>query len=111
MQIPTLEDEHAELTLETGLAYTEDQPVRVVLRKRGRRYDLSDEGRAAQLARRPRGWRERAREVVELGYDLNVSRSGAVFVPAVEGGMDLSTLAGRVAAASLALYDGLLDLE
>jgi hypothetical protein len=111
MQIPTLEDERVELTLETGLAYAEDRPVQIVLRKRGRRYDLSDEGRAAQLAGRPRGWRERAREVVELGYDLNVSRSGAVFVPAVEGGTDLSWLADRVASASLALYDGLLDLE
>lgn len=111
MQIPTLEDECVELTLETGLNYAEEQPVRVELRKRGRRFELGDQGLAAELAGRPRGWRERAREVVELGYDLNVSRSGAVFVPAVEGGIDLSWLAGRVAAASLALYDVLLDLE
>ncbi len=34
-----------------------------------------------------------------------------VFVPAVEGGLDLAWRAGRLAEASLALYDALLDLE
>jgi hypothetical protein len=54
-------------------------------------------------------------QILETGLtyaeDLNVSRGGAVFVPAGEVGIDLSWLADRVAAASLALYDGLLDLE
>jgi hypothetical protein len=38
--------ERNHVVLETGLSYTEDEPVRVILRRRGRRYELRDEGRA-----------------------------------------------------------------
>ena len=98
-------------SIESGLSYREDEPVVVRLRKRGGRYDLDDEGRAVALAGKPQGWRERAVEVVDGEFSLNVSRGGAVFVPAVEGGVDLAWLAGRAAEASRALYQELLDLE
>lgn len=99
-----------ERTADTGLAYTEGQPVLVTVRQRGPRYELRDGGRAVELAGRPQGWRERASAVVD-DYDLNLTRTGAVFVPAVEGGVDRDWLAGRVAEASLAVYDALLELE
>lgn len=98
------------MVLETGLAYTEGKPVRVMLRRRGRRYELHDEGRAVELAGAPAGWRQYAAAVVGA-HDLNVNRTGVVFVPAVEGGVDREWLANRVAETSLALYDALLELE
>jgi hypothetical protein len=102
--------ERDDVVLETGLAYVEGEPVLVTSRKRGRRYELRDDGWAVELAGRPRGWRERATAVVDA-YDLNLTRTGVVFVPAVEGGVDRDWLVGRVAEASLALYDALLELE
>lgn len=106
MAVPEL----SEVVLETGLEHTEGEPVLVRIRKRGRGYDLRDDGRAVELAGRPVGWRERATAVVE-GNDLNVTRTGVVFVPAVEGGVDRDWLARRVAETSLALYDALLELQ
>jgi hypothetical protein len=102
--------EREELHLETGLAYTEDEPVVVTLRKRGARYELRDDGRAIELAGRPPGWRERA-EAVVAAFDLNVNREGVVFVPGIEGGADRAWLTQRVGETSLALYDALLELE
>jgi hypothetical protein len=113
VDVPTIAEERAELSLDSGLSYREDEPVVVRLRKRGGRYDLDDEGRAVALAGKPPGWHELAVAVVAGQFSLNVSPDGAVavFVPAVEGGVDLAWLGGRVAEASRALYQELLDLE
>ena len=109
MHVPAIAEPRAQVSLDSGLSYREREPVVVLLRKRGRRYDLQDDGRAVALAGKPPGWRERAAQVVRGEYCLNVSREGTVFVPAVEGGVDLEWLARRVAEASLALYQELLD--
>ncbi len=101
--------ERGEVRLETGLSYVEGEAVQVLVRKRGRRYDISDLGAAVELAGRPRGWLEVARRVAEEGW-LNVNRRGVVFVPAVEG-RDHADLALRVGETSLALYGALLELE
>jgi hypothetical protein len=110
MAVPELRSERDEVVLETGLSYTEGEPVLVRVRKRGRRYGLRDDGRAVALAGRPAGWRDCAAAVVEA-HDLNVNRSGVVFVPAVEGGVDRDWLGRRVAETSLALYNALLELQ
>jgi len=102
--------ERDEVRVDAGLAYTEGEPVLVTIRRRGWRYDLRDDGRAVELAGQPEGWREVAAVVVEA-FGLNVTRSGVVSVPAVEGGVDRDWLARRVAEASLAVYDALLELE
>jgi hypothetical protein len=90
--------EREEVELDTGLAYARDRPVRVRVRKRGRRYDLDDLGAAVADAGAPAGWLTvAARVVVERG--LNVNRTGRVFVPVVEG-RDLDALVTRVAETS-----------
>jgi hypothetical protein len=104
---PTLERD--EVVLETGLYYVDGEPVLVRLRKRGRRYELRDDAHAVELAGRPAGWREREAAVVDE-HDLNLNRTGVVFVPAVEGGVDRDWLGRRVAETSLAVYDVLLEL-
>ena len=85
-------------------------PVQVRVRRRDRRYLVTDDGAAVERSGRPRGWRDVASGVV-AGADLNLSRSGAVFVPAVEGGAPVNGLVTRVAETSLAVYQELLELR
>ena len=103
-------DERDELVLESGDTYRAGESVRVRVRRRDHRYTVDDDGGAARLAGGPPGWLAEAERVVD-DFALNVNRRGTVFVPAVEGGMDLALLAGRVAECSLALYGALLDLD
>ena len=42
-------------------------------------------------------------------HDLNVNRRGVVFVPAVEGGLDLAWLAYRLTRCSYAVHAELLE--
>jgi hypothetical protein len=100
--------ETGEVTLDTGQWYVEDEPTRIFVRKRGRRYDLDDRGRAAQLAVKPSGWLAVAERVV-ADEGFNVNRAGVVFVPVVEG-RDLALLALRLADTSRAVYAELLEL-
>jgi hypothetical protein len=98
--------ETGSIQLPSGLEYRAGRPVLIEIRKRGRRYDLSDEGAAVREAG-VSGWLPVAEALVaEEGF--NVNRRGVVFVPAVEG-RDLATLAVRLAATSLAVYQELLE--
>ncbi|MBA2637209.1 MAG: hypothetical protein H0U79_03125 [Solirubrobacterales bacterium] len=82
----------------------------VRVRKRGHRYRVDDRGEAVARAGSPPGWLAVAERVVEL-EGMNVSRRGVVFVPAVEGGLDLASLALRIADTSDAVYVALLELD
>jgi hypothetical protein len=95
----------------SGLEYLPGEPVRVRVVRRGRRIELSDEGRGLELAGRPPGWRAALERLVEREYALNLSRQGEVFVPVVGAGPGLEPLLRRVAEASLAVYQELLDYE
>jgi hypothetical protein len=103
--------ERGEAGVEAGISYRAGDPVLVHIRKRAHRYRIDDGGGAVERAGRPPDWLEVARQVVDAERSLNVSRTGVVFVPAVEGGMELATLATRVAEASVALYQELLDVD
>jgi hypothetical protein len=98
-----------ELTLDSGLRFDGRQPIEVRVRKRGHRYDISDDGSAVRAAGMPPDWYRLADRVVEE-VGLNVNRRGVVFVPAVEG-RDIASLVARVAQTSLAVYSTLLDSE
>jgi hypothetical protein len=98
--------ERGEAVVASGLVYGDGEPVEILVRKRLHRYLLTDCGRAAEKAGKPPGWRE----VAELaGLPMNVDRQGTVFVPAVEG-RDLDDLLVRLADASRAVHEALLDL-
>jgi hypothetical protein len=103
--------ELGEVVLDGGIAYVEGDPVQVYVRKRGHRYRLDDRGGAIERAGRPFGWHEVARRVAEDEHWLNLSRDGVVLVPAVEGGLYLPSLALRVADASVAVYQEVLELD
>jgi hypothetical protein len=104
--------ERGEALLDSGLTYGGTAPVVVRASKRERRYLFTDDGRALEAAGRPPGWRDSGRRL-ELDYSVNVSRSGAVFLPAVHrrGEEWLASIAERVAEASAAFYGDLLELD
>jgi hypothetical protein len=95
-----------DVVVRTGLTYRPDEPADVVVRKRGWRFDISEGGRAVELAGRPPGWLEVAERVVG-GYALNINRRGIVFVQSNEG--RLESLVLRVAECSMAVFEELLD--
>jgi hypothetical protein len=98
-----------ESRLDSGLSFDGRERIEVSVRRRGRRYDIGDEGRAASAAGTRRGWLETAERVVaEVG--LNVNRHGVVFVSAVEG-RDIASLVMQVAETSLAVYSALLESQ
>jgi hypothetical protein len=102
--------ERGEARIATGLHFGDGEEVEILLRKRGRRYDLSDEGAAVSKAGvEGPDWLEVAERVV-AAEGMNVNRKGVVFVPAVEG-RDLASLAVRLAETVVAVYDELLGLE
>lgn len=101
--------DRGEIELDTSLAYAPGRPVRVRVRKRGRRYDLDDLGAAVASAGTPRGWLAVAERVV-AEQSLNVNRRGRVFVSVVEG-RDLDALVTKVAETSLAVHAALLELH
>jgi hypothetical protein len=95
--------------VETGLEYRPGEPV-VIRTVRRRHIHVTDDGTAVAKAGRPRGWRERASRI-EAELCVNVSRNGVVSLPVVPAGPGLDAIVLRVADASLALYEEILDLE
>jgi hypothetical protein len=81
---------------------------RVVVKRRERRVQVTDGGAAVAFAGTPPGWLDVARRI-ELEYCVNVSRHGVVFLP-VCGHFTVDEIEERIARASVALRDDLLDL-
>jgi hypothetical protein len=104
------EDGRREWRVDTGLRYGEDEPVLVRVKRRLDRHLIDDDGAAARIAARPRGWQEVAHDVVVHGFCLNVDRRGRVFVPTLRPA-SVDGLVARVGEASVALYAALLDLS
>lgn len=109
-------DERDEAWLDSGLTYGGGEPLLVLVRKRPRGalgwFEFSDDARGATAAGKPRGWLTVARQVVdELGMNLN--RRGVVFMAAPErrGAAWHHSISTRVADASLAVYEALLELD
>jgi len=98
-----------ETVTDTGLAYRPGEPVRLRVTRRERRLIVSDGGAALAQAGRPAGWRAIA-ERLERELDVNVSGAGALWLPVVAAGPPLHTVEQRIAQASLAFYQELLEL-
>jgi hypothetical protein len=100
------EEERGEVVVDSGLAYGDGEPVRILVRKRLHRYTLSDRGRAIEKAGKPPGWREAAELAVE---PMNIDRQGVVFVPTVAG-RHLPGIVERLADASRAVHEAVIVL-
>jgi hypothetical protein len=104
------EAEVEERTVEPGPLYADGEPVRIRVRRRGRRYDIDDNGEAWRRAGVSGSEALAAAERVVAAEGFNVNRSGVVFVPAVEG-RDIDGLATRLAGCSRAVHAALLELD
>jgi hypothetical protein len=97
-----------ESTVETGFEYRPGSPVRIHVVRRGPRVSVSDDGAAFDGAGRPQRWREAARRI-EHELDVNFSRSGAISLPVVRVGPPEDEVVRRIAMASRAFYQELLE--
>lgn len=98
-----------ETTIDTGLEYRPDDPVRVRVVRRGPRTWVSDDGVAFDRAGRPRRWQEAATRV-ERELIVNFSRGGVISLPVVPVGPSEEQVVRRIAEASRAFYQEMLDL-
>jgi len=96
--------------VETGLLYRPGDPVALRVVRRPYRILVSDDGGAVHRAGRPAGWRE-ASEPLASELDVNLGRSGTVSLPVVGAGPPEAVVVNRIAEASLALYERLLELQ
>jgi hypothetical protein len=95
--------------VDTGLSYRPDDPVVLRVVRRPHRITIGDDGAGARRAGRPTGWRQAA-ERLGRELDVNVSRDGAVSLPVVKIGPPETVVISRIAEASVALYDTLLEI-
>ena len=101
--------EPREELIDTGLEYRPGEPV--LLRAVRRRHILvSDRGTALEKTGRVPGWRE-VGDRLEEELCVNVGRNGAVSLPVVPAGPGYEAIVRRIADASLALYQDVLELE
>jgi hypothetical protein len=98
-----------EAMIDTGLEYRPGDPVRVRVLRRGPRTWVSDDGAAYALAGAPHDWPDAAARV---GQELivNFSRHGVISLPVVPVGPSEERVIRRIAEASRAFYQELLDL-
>jgi hypothetical protein len=99
-----------EYEIESPVAYGPGDPVTVSVSHREQAITVSDEGRAIERAGAPQGWRVAADRVASE-LDVNVSRHGVVSLPVVRVGPGEDAIVRRIAEASLALYQELLELS
>src|ERR1700683_3146341 len=100
----------SEYEIESAHAAKPGDPVRVRVRHREHAITVSDEGAAVERAGAPHGWRH-ATDRVAAELDVNVSRHGVVSLPVVRVGPGEDAIVRRIAEASLALYQELLELS
>jgi hypothetical protein len=87
----------AEYEIESSLSYTPGDPVTVSVSHREQAVTVSDDGGAIERAGAPQGWRLAADRVAS--------------VPVVRVGPGEDVIVRRIAEASLALYQELLELS
>jgi Ankyrin repeats (3 copies) len=102
-------EERAVETVTTELAYGPGDPVRVTVTRRAQRTSISDAGGAVRRAGRPGGWLAIAGRL-ERDLNVNITRPGVIWLPVVAVGPGEHALVNRIAEASLALYQDLLEL-
>ncbi len=100
----------AEQIVDTDLEYRPGDPVRVRVAHREQRITVTDGAAAIARAGRPAGWRSATRRLSNE-IDVNISRDGAISLPVVRVGPGEQKIVERIARASLALYQELLDLD
>jgi hypothetical protein len=100
----------AETVVDSGFEYRRGDPVRVYVVRRSHRITVTDRAAAYERAGVLVPWRSLA-DRLERELNVNVSGTGAVWLPVVPAGPGEPTIVERIARASLSFYEDLLDLE
>jgi hypothetical protein len=100
---------HKEM-IETSLRYGPGDPVRVSVVHRAQRLCITDGGGAVDRAGQPPG-SQSVFDRIARSLDVNVRRTGEVWLPVVAAGPGQEALITRIADASLAVYQELLELQ
>ncbi len=98
-----------EAVVDTGLEYRAGEPVRVRVVRREHRISVTDDGAGADRAGRREDLRQAADRVLDE-FDVNISAAGVVSLPVVPAGPPEDEVVRRIGAASLALYQELLEV-
>ena len=98
------------LPTDTGLEYRPGDPVRVWVRHREQRVSVSDHGAALEKAGAPESWRDACAQV-HAELEVNITRSGEVWLPVVAAGPSQDEVRRRIARASLIFFQELLELD
>jgi hypothetical protein len=93
----------------TAHEYRPGDPVALRITRRRLVY-VSDEGGAVARAGKPPGWRAVAERLADE-LVVNIGRSGAVSLPVSRGGPGFDAIVDRIARASVALFEELLELD
>jgi hypothetical protein len=101
---------HSDAVVDTGLSYVPGDPVLVHVQHRDHRTTVTDDGGAVARAGHPAGWRNVADRLADE-LDVNITRQGIVCLPVVPVGPPEDAIVQRIAGASLALYQDLLELR
>jgi hypothetical protein len=99
----------AEEVIATGREYAPGDPVLLRVTRR-RLVWIDDRGGAVARAGTPAGWRDVAERLAD-GLVVNISRHGVVSLPVSRGGPGYEAIVRRIAEASLALHQDILDLD
>jgi hypothetical protein len=105
----TYAPERTDSLIDTDLRFLPGDPVRIRVVHRDRRTSVTDDGAAVERAGRPEGWKDTARRIADK-FVVNVSRTGVVSLPVVRVGPPEAKIIRRIAQASLAFYQELLEL-
>jgi hypothetical protein len=96
--------------VETDLSYRTGDPVSVNVVHRARRVFVTDGRGAVERAGHPEG-SQGVFDRIARSLDVNVHRTGEVWLPVVAAGPGEQAITARIADASLALYQELLELD
>jgi hypothetical protein len=105
--------DRVELVLESPFSYDGISPVRMRVKKRGGRFDVSDEGGAVAAAGVDPARLVFPEQITVDRKSVNVTRRGVVWLPGFARSCDqwLAELPELVAQGSITLYDALLALD
>jgi hypothetical protein len=92
------------------LRYNTNDPVSVSVVHRAQRVFVTDDCGAVERAGRPEGLHT-VFDRIARSLDVNVHRTGEVWLPVVAVGPSEEAITARIADASLALYQELLELR
>lgn len=108
LKLLSLEQPDGEITVDAGFACRSGNLVRIRIRRRGRRCDLTDDRGVVSRVGKPPGWLDQVERVVTAD-GFNVNRRETIVVPAVHG-RDIASLALRLAETSRTAYLTLLEM-